>query len=60
MMMATLLEPLVEMSREPTNSGAVVKAALKNLNKYLRQSRFILALYCGGNVWKVIKEVSYY
>ncbi|XP_071523722.1 LOW QUALITY PROTEIN: uncharacterized protein [Panulirus ornatus] len=56
-MIATLLEPLVELSREPTDSGAVVNAALKNLNKYLRWSRFFLVLYRGGNIWKGIKEV---
>ncbi|XP_069938645.1 uncharacterized protein [Cherax quadricarinatus] len=56
MIVATLLEPLVELSRESTDRGAAVKTALQSLDKYLRWGRFLLALSRGGDIWMGIKE----
>nr|XP_045598591.1 uncharacterized protein LOC123758342 [Procambarus clarkii] len=56
MIFATLLEPLVELSRESTNNGVVIKAALQSLDKYLRWGRLLLALSRGGDIWMGIKE----
>lgn len=57
MILATLLEPLVRLSREATDEGMIVKATLQELDKYLRWTRFILAMSRGGDIWTSVKQV---
>lgn len=45
MVLATLLEPLVELSREATDDGMMIRAMLLDLDKYLRWTRFIFSLF---------------
>ncbi|XP_042235526.1 uncharacterized protein LOC121875159 isoform X2 [Homarus americanus] len=56
MIVATVLKPLVELSREPTREGMVVREALKILDIYLRWSKLILSVSRGGDIWRALKE----